>query len=128
MDEEALTDPLHSGHLGGAGIDVFSSEPPVGNRLLDAPGVVLPPHCAAFSDQANQAMGTTVAADVVRVLRGEEPANAVIRPASDPPLAHLRPTGPPTAQEPVRHRRDASDLQKQTLFGRSAVERADKVS
>ncbi|MFD5749764.1 phosphoglycerate dehydrogenase [Streptomyces sp. NPDC127033] len=78
VDEEALADLLHSGHLGGAGIDVFSSEPPIGNRLLDAPGVVLTPHCAAFSDQANQAMGATVAADVVRVLRGEEPVNAVV--------------------------------------------------
>ncbi|MEV7090524.1 phosphoglycerate dehydrogenase [Streptomyces sp. NPDC093085] len=78
VDEEALAELLHSGHLGGAGIDVFSAEPPAGNPLLGAPNTVLTPHCAAFGDQANRAMGMAVATDVVRVLRGEPPRNAVV--------------------------------------------------
>ncbi|MFE3219160.1 phosphoglycerate dehydrogenase [Streptomyces antimycoticus] len=78
VDEEALAELLHSGHLAAAGIDVFATEPPAGNPLLTAPNAVLTPHCAAFTQQANAAMGSTVAADVVRVLRGEEPVNAVV--------------------------------------------------
>ncbi|MER8156455.1 phosphoglycerate dehydrogenase [Streptomyces sp. NPDC094472] len=78
VDEGALAELLHSGHIAAAGIDVFATEPPAGNPLLTAPNAVLTPHCAAFTQQANAAMGTTVAADVARVLRGEEPVNAVV--------------------------------------------------
>ncbi|MFC9225440.1 NAD(P)-dependent oxidoreductase [Streptomyces hygroscopicus] len=67
VDEEALAELLDSGHIAAAGIDVFATEPPV-----------LTPHCAAFTQQANAAMGTAVATDVVRVLRGEAPVNAVV--------------------------------------------------
>lgn len=79
IDETALAELLHSGHLAGAGLDVYTTEPPgpAGNPLVTAPNTVLTPHCGAFSHQANEAMGTTVAADVVRVLRGEDPAHPV---------------------------------------------------
>ncbi|MFE1972691.1 phosphoglycerate dehydrogenase [Streptomyces hygroscopicus] len=78
VDEEALAELLDSGHIAAAGIDVFATEPPAGNPLLTAANAVLTPHCAAFTQQANAAMGTAVATDVVRVLRGEAPVNAVV--------------------------------------------------
>jgi D-3-phosphoglycerate dehydrogenase len=80
VDEAALAELLHTGRLAGAGIDVYATEPPgpAGNPLLTAPRTVLTPHCSAFTHQANAAMGTTVAADVVRVLRGEEPTHPVV--------------------------------------------------
>lgn len=77
VDEPALAGALSSGHLAGAGLDAFATEPPTASPLLGAPNVVLTPHMGAYSDDANAAMGATVAADIARVLRGEAPHNPV---------------------------------------------------
>jgi D-3-phosphoglycerate dehydrogenase len=76
VDETALAELLHDGHLGGAGVDAFSTEPPAGNPLLSAPNVVLTSHLGACSHEANRDMGVMVAEDVVRVLNGREPQHA----------------------------------------------------
>ena len=57
VDEQAVVDSLRSGHLGGAGFDVLTTEPPVaGNPLLDAqlPNLVVTPHSAWGSREARQ--------------------------------------------------------------------------
>lgn len=57
VDEQALVDSLRSGHLGGAGFDVLTTEPPVaGNPLLEAqlPNLVVTPHSAWGSREARQ--------------------------------------------------------------------------
>lgn len=57
VDEQALVDSLRSGHLGGAGVDVLTTEPPVnGNPLLDdsVPNLVVTPHSAWGSREARQ--------------------------------------------------------------------------
>ncbi len=80
LDEGALIDALRNGRLAGAGLDVFEKEPlPDDSELARLPNVILTPHVAAHTREALRKM-SLVAKDVLRVLRGEEPANAVVRP------------------------------------------------
>ena len=53
VDEDALIESLNSGHLGGAGLDVFAVEPlPLDNPLLSAPRTFLTPHMAGAGFEA----------------------------------------------------------------------------
>lgn len=52
IDEAALADALNAGRLGGAAIDVYAQEPPVDSPLLRARNVVLTPHLAASTIEA----------------------------------------------------------------------------
>ena len=47
VDEEALKHYLEIGHVGGAALDVFESEPPVNRDLLEFDNVIVTPHIAA---------------------------------------------------------------------------------
>ncbi|MFV0131271.1 2-hydroxyacid dehydrogenase [Streptomyces sp. HMX112] len=72
VDYEAVCDALDSGHLAGAGFDVFPAEPvPAGARLLSTPGVVLTPHIAGASQEVAHRAARIVAAEAGRFLRGE---------------------------------------------------------
>lgn len=72
VDENALLEALQSGHLGGAGLDVYAVEPtPADNPLFQLENVVLSPHMAAHTDDALKAM-SMVAEDIIRVLEGSE--------------------------------------------------------
>jgi D-3-phosphoglycerate dehydrogenase len=77
VDEAALYDALVSGDLGGAGLDVRESEPPGESSLHGLDSVVCSPHVAWYSEESRVELTETVAEDVVRVLRGEEPDNPV---------------------------------------------------
>ena len=61
MDEEALIDALKEAKLGGAGLDVFASEPNVPEELKSMPNVVLQPHHASGTIETRSAMGDLVA-------------------------------------------------------------------
>ncbi|GAA5431020.1 C-terminal binding protein [Haloarcula japonica] len=77
VDETALYDALVSGDLGGAGLDVRESEPPGASSLHDLDSVVCSPHVAWYSEESRVELTRTVAEDVVRVLRGEDPENPI---------------------------------------------------
>jgi glycerate dehydrogenase len=73
VDAQALVDALRAGRLGGAGIDVLETEPPVGgNPLLapDVPNLIVTPHVAWGAREARQRALAQLAANVADVLRG----------------------------------------------------------
>jgi glycerate dehydrogenase len=71
VDEMALIDSLNSGHLGGAGLDVFTVEPlPHDSPLLTAPRTVLTPHMAGAGSEA---LAQAIAGSLVRWRRTFSP-------------------------------------------------------
>lgn len=74
VDESALLAALQSGHIAGAALDAFATEPPGNeNPLLALPNLLPTPHMGAHTDGATNAMGRMALADCLAVLRGEDP-------------------------------------------------------
>jgi D-3-phosphoglycerate dehydrogenase / 2-oxoglutarate reductase len=76
VDEGALLDVLRSGQVAGAALDVFSAEPYSG-PLLELDNVVVTPHLAASTEEAQDRAGVIVAQQVAAALEGELVTNAV---------------------------------------------------
>jgi D-3-phosphoglycerate dehydrogenase / 2-oxoglutarate reductase len=77
VDEQALADAVRSGQVGGAGIDVFATEPCTASPLFELPQVVITPHLGASTIEAQDRAGTDVARSVLQALRGEFVPDAV---------------------------------------------------
>ncbi|KQP71552.1 MULTISPECIES: phosphoglycerate dehydrogenase [Microbacterium] len=81
IDEEALHAALTAGEIAGAGLDVFTSEPPAEGgtaaALLDLPNVVVTPHLGASTEEAQEKAGVSVAKSVRLALGGELVPDAV---------------------------------------------------
>ncbi|WP_199439175.1 phosphoglycerate dehydrogenase [Umezawaea beigongshangensis] len=77
IDEAALAEAVRSGQVGGAGIDVFVTEPTTSSPLFGVPGVVVTPHLGASTSEAQDRAGTDVARSVLLALRGEFVPDAV---------------------------------------------------
>ncbi|HWD05689.1 MAG TPA: phosphoglycerate dehydrogenase [Amycolatopsis sp.] len=77
VDEEALADAVRSGHVGGAGIDVFVTEPTTASPLFELPNVVVTPHLGASTAEAQDRAGTDVARSTLLALRGDFVPDAV---------------------------------------------------
>lgn len=77
IDEHALADAIRSGHVRGAGLDVFSTEPCTDSPLFELPQVVVTPHLGASTAEAQDRAGTDVAASVKLALAGEFVPDAV---------------------------------------------------
>jgi D-3-phosphoglycerate dehydrogenase len=71
LDEEALLDALRSGQVGGAALDVFSSEPCTDSPLFELPNVVVTPHLGASTHEAQDKAGITIAEQVNLALAGD---------------------------------------------------------
>jgi len=73
VDEEALIDALRSGHLRGAALDVYATEPlPRDSPLWELDNVILSPHTAAQSIHENERIVELFADNLRRYLAGEE--------------------------------------------------------
>lgn len=71
VDTSALIDALQSGHLGGAGVDVFDSEPPPADHpLLSCEQVVLTPHCADMTPEGVDLLNSGAVENVIAFLEG----------------------------------------------------------
>lgn len=90
VDEAALAEALNAGRLGGAALDVYEQEPPKNSPILGARNVVLTPHLAASTAEA-QARVSVDAVDAILayLLRGEiqSAVNVTGLPASLSPRA-----------------------------------------
>lgn len=64
VDHEALAEALRSGHLAGAGLDVYPHEPKVPEALLDLENVVLLPHLGSANAETREAMGMRALANI----------------------------------------------------------------
>ncbi len=91
IDEDALVEALRSGKVGAAALDVFSKEPYEG-PLLELDNVVVTPHLAASTEEAQDRAGVIVAEQVAAALEGELVTNAVNIPVID--AADLEVLGP----------------------------------
>lgn len=76
VDEEALVDELVSGRI-SAGLDVFTREPQVPERLFGLPNVVLTPHVASATVETRAAMTRVLVENVHAFLRGDALPNPV---------------------------------------------------
>lgn len=71
IDEPALLAAIDSGHLGGAGLDVFEQEPPPAAEMLRRHNrVIVTPHLAGVTDLSLVAMGVMAAECIVARLSG----------------------------------------------------------
>lgn len=78
IDEAALLDALHSGHLAGAGLDVFDPEPPPENHPLFAlPNTLCTPHIGSYTTAAQIRMQVMACEQIGSALRGERPMHLV---------------------------------------------------
>ena len=77
VDETALCDALESGHLRGAGLDVYEDEPEVNPRLLALPNAVIVPHIGSATEEARNGMALIAATEVLRYFRRQPPLHAV---------------------------------------------------
>jgi D-3-phosphoglycerate dehydrogenase / 2-oxoglutarate reductase len=80
--EADLADALKSGHVAGAAIDVFSTEPAApDNPLLGLPNVVHTPHLGASTEEAQVNVAVDIAEQIIDVLEGRPARAAVNMPA-----------------------------------------------
>jgi D-3-phosphoglycerate dehydrogenase / 2-oxoglutarate reductase len=92
VNEDDLVEALESGHLGGAALDVFSTEPPGKIKLIDQPNLICTPHLGASTTEAQDNVAVDVAKQIVGYLLHGAVKNAVNVPSIGEELLNkLRP-------------------------------------
>ena len=77
-DEQALLAALESGHIGGAGLDVWDQEPPpLDHPLLKLDSVIAGFHTAGVTHEARRNMAAIAAEQIVGVLKGGKPPRLI---------------------------------------------------
>ena len=79
IDEEALIAALQSGHLGGAGLDVYAREPAVDPRLIALPNVITLPHLGSATIEGRAHAGEKVIANIRFWVDGHRPPDQVLQ-------------------------------------------------
>ncbi|MGE0499469.1 MAG: hydroxyacid dehydrogenase [Rhizobiaceae bacterium] len=76
IDDDALIAALTDGRIGGAALDVFTTQPlPADHPYLSFPNVIVTPHMAGITEESMMRMGTGAAAEALEVLAGRLPKN-----------------------------------------------------
>lgn len=79
VDQSALVDTLEDGEIAGAALDVFETEPlPESSPLWGMDEVIVSPHCAGFTRQYYEHVGSIVAENVDRIRADEDLVNRVL--------------------------------------------------
>jgi D-3-phosphoglycerate dehydrogenase / 2-oxoglutarate reductase len=76
VDDDALVSALREGRIGGAALDVFSTQPlPPDHPFFAFDNLLITPHMAGITEESMERMGVGAAQEAVRVLAGELPVN-----------------------------------------------------
>jgi glyoxylate reductase len=75
--EHDLVEALRSGHLSGAALDVFETEPNIDPELIGMENVILTPHIASATKEARDEMGKMAVDAILEVLSDKQPSNIV---------------------------------------------------
>lgn len=78
IDDNALIAALESGHVAGAGLDVFAGEPALDERYLDFDNVFPLPHLGSATLETRQQMGVTALKNLKAYFDGRQPPNRVM--------------------------------------------------
>jgi glyoxylate reductase len=77
IEEEALARALESGHLAGAGLDVYEKEPYIHPKLLQLENTVLTPHIGTSTRETRTEMARLASKNLIDALEGRRPVNIV---------------------------------------------------
>ncbi|MEC5181719.1 NAD(P)-dependent oxidoreductase [Arthrobacter sp. CG_A4] len=77
IDEAALLEALRTGALGGAGLDVRHEEPPIAGELEKHPNVIVTPHVAGITVQAQARIGQILCGQIETILGGHQATYSV---------------------------------------------------
>ena len=81
VEEAALVEALKSGQVAGAALDVLAVEPPKNSPFFDMDNVILTPHIAGSTNEAQEAVGVQIARQVREYLKLGVVQNAVNLPS-----------------------------------------------
>lgn len=78
IDELDALDAVRSGTIAGAAFDTFATEPIGGDHpFLEEPGILLSPHVAWLSEEAERELRQNAATEMIKILRGKPPSSPV---------------------------------------------------